>query len=96
MRAADAWLRSTCWQNRRSTRLTEDLDCYGERLAPAAALDDIVAEVAKAARPHLPLVVALEGSRSLAQGPLSPLLDLVELDRGVRACLRFQPPDNAQ
>ena len=47
MGAADAWLRSTCWQNRRSTRLTEDLDCYGERLAPAAALDDIVAEVAK-------------------------------------------------
>ncbi|GGG70395.1 hypothetical protein GCM10011415_17480 [Salipiger pallidus] len=47
MRKANAWRRSTGWQNRRSTRLTEDLDGDAVRHA-AAALDELVAEMAVA------------------------------------------------
>ncbi len=43
-RRPEDWLRSVYWQNLRSMRITEEFDTYRARLAPAARLDEVVAE----------------------------------------------------
>ncbi|SDE60193.1 hypothetical protein SAMN04488105_105211 [Salipiger thiooxidans] len=86
-RAPEPWLRSTWWQNLRSTRLTADLDRYSETLAEGADLGRVVQEVAEAVAPCPVTSVALEDSRTRTEGPLAPLLDLTGLDPEARAAL---------
>ncbi|APX23055.1 MAG: hypothetical protein CML50_01690 [Rhodobacteraceae bacterium] len=95
-RERDAWLRSTWWQNLRSTRLTLDLDRYAEELAGAVDLEAIVAEVAVRVGPAQVASEPLETSRSRREGPLAPLLDLVALPPEPRAALELRPPENVQ
>ncbi|EPX79553.1 hypothetical protein Salmuc_05493 [Salipiger mucosus DSM 16094] len=95
-RGAPDWLRSSWWQSLRSTRLTEDFDTYARRLAPAADMAAVVAEV-QAALPDAQVTsVPLERSREMPQGPLTPLLDLAGLGQAVRDTLEVPGPVNAQ
>lgn len=95
-RARDPWLRSTWWQNLRSTRLTEDFDNYAERIAPAADLPAVVAEVRDAVSPYVVRDMALEDSTTMPEGPLSPLLDLLPVPPRMRRRLTLLDPENVQ
>ncbi|MDU8912947.1 hypothetical protein [Aestuariicoccus sp. MJ-SS9] len=91
-----AWLRSTWWQNLRSTRLTEDLPTYTAKIAAAADLPAILRDVAEAVAPATVAALPLEDSTKDPFGPLTPLLDLVQLPDAARAALTVLPPENQQ
>ena len=95
-RAREPWVRSTWWQNLRSTRLTEDFDTYAARIAAAADLPAVVAEVAQAVAPARVEHVALEDSRDMPQGPLTPILDLLPVPPRMRRRMALLPPANVQ
>ena len=95
-RDSDTWLRSTWWQNLRSTRLTDDLDRYATRPEVATDLMQTVSAVAEAVAPARVVSEPLDLSRDRPEGPLTPLLDLVALDPEIRAALTMLPPVNAQ
>ena len=95
-RDSDTWLRSTWWQNLRSTRLTDDLDLYATRPEVATDLDRIVEAVANAVSPARVMSESLDVSRARREGPLAPLLDLLGLLPEVREALTILPPVNAQ
>ena len=95
-REREAWLRSTWWQNLRSTRLTDDFAAYSSRFDAARSLDDILEEIAEDVAPARVTSFLLEDASSLPLGPLDPLitlLELADLDRGAVAVL---PPENVQ
>ncbi|KAA8616274.1 hypothetical protein [Salipiger aestuarii] len=94
-RAPDPWLRSTWWQNLRSTRLTKDLDPYADDLPRAADLS-AVADAVRAAVTAQVVTTPLEDSAARPEGPLAPLLDLTDVPADVRAALGIPPPVNAQ
>ncbi|KMK68762.1 hypothetical protein [Puniceibacterium sp. IMCC21224] len=95
-RSADAWLRSTWWQNLRSTRMTRDLDDYARTIAAAADHSAILQDVASAVAPDAVTCQPLEETGALPQGPLTPLLDLLGIDAATRATLTVLPPNNVQ
>ena len=95
-RGRESWLRSTWWQNLRSTRLTLDFDAYAVQVAGAADLHAVLAEVADAVAPATVTALSLEESSAMPQGPLTPLLDLVDLHDVTRSKLRLLPPENVQ
>ena len=95
-RDSDTWLRSTWWQNLRSTRLTDDLDLYATRPEVATDLTGTVEAVAKAVAPARVMSESLDLSRDRREGPLAPLLDLFALVPEIRDALAILPPVNAQ
>ncbi|MGR3379000.1 hypothetical protein [Salipiger abyssi] len=95
-RDRDSWVRSTWWQNLRSTRLTEDIDLYAERIGKASDLPQIVATVAEVVAPVRVVAERLENSRERREGPLAPLLDLIDLPPEPRDSLEILPPENVQ
>lgn len=95
-RGRDRWLQSTWWQNLRVTRLTDDLPRYSETVAAAADLPAVVAEVAAAVAPAQVASMPLEDSRETEFGPLTPVIDLLDLPSEVRARIETVPPENVQ
>lgn len=95
-RARDPWLRSTWWQNLRSTRLTKDFAAYGAQFDDARDLEDILEEVAVDVAPANVTSCPLETSSELPMGPLEPILALFDLPDLNRGALRALPPENVQ
>ncbi|MCR9156384.1 MAG: hypothetical protein NXH80_03985 [Rhodobacteraceae bacterium] len=95
-RKIDAWLRSTWWQNLRSTRLTDDFETYRSQFDAARSLDDILEEIAADVAPARVTSFPLEDATDLPLGPLDPLLTLLELTDLDRAGLTVLPPENVQ
>lgn len=95
-RGHDAWLRSTWWQNLRSTRLTDDLQAYSAQFDAARSLDDILEEIALDVSPARVTSFLLEDTADLPLGPLDPLLALLELTELDRTQLAILPPENVQ
>lgn len=95
-RAREDWLRSSWWQNLRSTRLTLDFDTYCQQIAAAADLDTVLDDIADAVAPDRVANCALEVSTLSEHGPLTPLLDLLDIPEVTRAKLRLLPPENVQ
>lgn len=95
-RDPEAWLRSTWWQNLRSTRLTTEFDAYSEEIGTAADMGAVLAEAATALAAAKVVGAPLEHSRDRPEGPLAPLLDLVGLPEGIREKLEILPPVNAE
>lgn len=95
-RAARDWLRSAWWQSLRGTRLVLDCDAYSAQFAAAAAFDTVLAAVADSVAPARIATCALEDSSERPQGPLTPLLDLVDMPQDPRATLDMLPPVNTQ
>ena len=95
-RAREPWLRSTWWQNLRSTRLTKDFAEYKAQFDEARELEDILEEVAVDIAPARVTSCPLELSTSLPMGPLEPILALFDLPDLDRTALRALPPENVQ
>ena len=93
-RNRDTWLRSTWWQNLRSTRLTLDYDAYAQSFDGADTLDDVLNEVAKDVAPAKVTSRALEEIGSGPLGPLDPVLDILDLPELDRFTLTALPPEN--
>lgn len=95
-RAADRWLRSAWWQNLRSTRITLDLDTYATRYREAAEFDTVLQAIADTVAPARVTALPLEASTALPHGPLTPLLDLLDIPDAMRTRLHDLPPENVQ
>lgn len=95
-RQREPWLRSTWWQNLRSTRLCLDFPDYAAQFEDARGLDDILAEVADDVAPAKVASEALEIATDRPLGPLAPLLDQLDVPRLDRAALTTLPPENVQ
>ena len=95
-RDREAWLRSTWWQNLRSTRLTEDFAEYCSQFDDARGLDDILTEIATDVTPARVTAFPLEKASDLPLGPLDPVLALLDLPELDHATLRALPPENVQ
>lgn len=95
-RNRETWLRSTWWQNLRSTRLTDDFQTYVGQFNEAHTLDDILEEIATDVSPARVTSFALEDSTDLPVGPLDPLLTLLDLEGLDRSTVRVLPPENVQ
>lgn len=92
-RNADDWLTSAHWEHVKSSNMTLDLDAFRDRYHRAAALDDMVAEIAS----RVPVKVhshALEDCKDLPLGPAAPLLDLCQIPLTVRSALVPVQPAN--
>ncbi|MDF1726740.1 MAG: hypothetical protein P1U53_03220 [Sulfitobacter sp.] len=92
-RAPGPWLRSAYWEHVKAASMTLDFDAFQARYAPAARLDEMVAEVAS----RLPVPVhscALEDCKDRSLGPAEPLLDLLDLPLDVQVELRPTAPSN--
>ncbi|WP_439521431.1 hypothetical protein [Marivita sp.] len=95
-RDRDTWLRSTWWQNLRSTRLTDDFATYSAQFDEARSLEDILIEVSNDVAPARVTSQRLEVSTDLPVGPLDPILSLLDLPDLKRETLRVLPPENVQ
>lgn len=81
---AEGWIESVHWQHVRTGTLTEPLATFRARMAAAADLDAVVAGIAAAV--EAPVSAApIEQTTQQAQGPATPLLDLMELPAAQRA-----------
>ena len=92
-RAPRDWMVSAHWEHVKSSSMTMDLDAFCARYPKAAALDDMVSEIAS----RVPVPVhahPLEACRDLALGPADPLFDLCDLPADVRASLQPVHPAN--
>ncbi|SHH97885.1 hypothetical protein [Marivita hallyeonensis] len=90
------WLRSTWWQNLRSTRLTLDFEAYQSQFDDAVGLDDILTEIATDVAPARVTSQRLEDIGQGPFGPLDPILDLLDITEPERLNLRALPPENVQ
>jgi hypothetical protein len=95
-RGRETWLRSTWWQNLRSTRLTQDFPDYASQFHEARDLADILDEVIADVAPAKVTSCPLEASSPMPLGPLTPLLDLLDLPDLDRDALVELPPENVQ
>ncbi|MFP7671980.1 hypothetical protein ACG74X_01355 [Marivita sp. S0852] len=95
-RDPDTWLRSTWWQNLRSTRLTQDFETYRATFEDARSFDDILNEVKEDVAPAHVTSQSLDMSKDVPLGPLQPVLDLIPLADFDPSCLTVLPPENVQ
>jgi hypothetical protein len=91
-----AWLRSTWWQNLRSTRLVQDFQSYCASFDEARDLEDILEEVSEDVAPAHVTSRKLEDATDMPFGPLEPILELLELPKLDRSSLKVLPPENVQ
>mgnify|MGYP000846023775 CR=1 FL=1 len=94
-RMAQPWLESVHWQHVRTGTLTEECADFCARMNGAAALDTIVAAIAEAASAPVQ-AVPIEASTQMAQGPITPLLDLMGLPEPARSGFRAQDRRNGR
>lgn len=95
-RAAEPWFRSAYWQILRSARRTEGPEDFARLFAAAADFNAVMAEIAKAVEPYPINAVALETLRDAPQGPMTPLLDLLDIPPETRAALAPAAPANVR
>jgi hypothetical protein len=94
-RTSEDWLTSAYWEHVKASSLTLDLEAFTARYAPAAKLDEMVAEITR----RLPCPVhhaALEDCQDLPLGPATPLLNLCNLPPDLMAQLTLPPPANTR
>ncbi len=89
-RAPEAWMRSCYAQHLRATRMTDDLATYMDWQRPQSDLSMQVAAIAAAVPSARVEQHALEDTRDLPHGPLTPLLDLAGVPQHIRD--KLPPP----
>ena len=87
-RNADGWLESCHMQHLRAVRMTLSLQEYKQAYADSARLDRIVDMVRLAVAPHRAEAVALEQCKDTPLGPLTPILDLLDISPELRRSQR--------
>lgn len=93
-RGADDWLKSCHTQHLRAVRMKQSLDEYKQGYAESARLDKIVDMVRLAVAPHRVEATALEQCKDTPLGPLTPILDLLDISSDLRGRLRPLPAAN--
>lgn len=88
------WLESLWWQNLRNTRLDIDLKKYRRQYETAADLDAVAKATAAQMQRATVEAVSLDITRTLPEGPMTPLLELLDLPDAVRSALTYGPPAN--
>jgi hypothetical protein len=88
------WVKSLWWQNLRNHRLDMDLPKYRRKTEAIADLDRVVRATGEAVARARVEAVSLDITQSLPEGPLTPLLELLELPSPPRGALLFGPPAN--
>lgn len=89
-----AWLESLWWQNLRNTRLDLDLKKYRRRNEKIADLDALAEATAAQLGRATVEAVSLDITRTLPEGPMTPLLELLDLPGAVRGAMLYGPPAN--
>lgn len=93
LRAPESWLKSCYAQHLRVIRMTDPWKLYAEAYRTSADLNAIADRV-QAQIGNVPLIrTQLEDSRSLALGPMTPLLNALDLPQDVQSTL--QAPNQA-
>lgn len=90
-RAPESWWPSVHWQNVRTGKLAESWETFSARMQGAEGLDATVAAVRQALGAVPVSAMALEESRTLPWGLITPLLDLMGLPEAERGL--FEPED---
>ncbi|TCS67512.1 hypothetical protein EDD52_101614 [Primorskyibacter sedentarius] len=94
-RQPDSWFASLYWQNLRSKRLTDDLPEFVKRHVEASKFDSLLADIRASVAPARVSSQRLDHTSGLPQGPLTPLLDLLDIAPGIRTALSVLPAVNA-
>ncbi|WP_299355061.1 hypothetical protein [uncultured Shimia sp.] len=93
-REASSWLTSCHTQHLRAVRMTMTTQEYIDAYADSARLDRIVDMVKIAVKPHRVETAPLERLTKMPLGPLTPILDLLDISPGIRRKLKPLPPAN--
>jgi len=89
-----AWLNSVYWQHVKAQHMTEDRDDFVERFRGAVDFDALLGEIADAVPGCRVAHETLERSSEMEFGPVTPILDLMDLAAPLRARLAPTPPAN--
>ena len=84
-----AWLRSCWWQNLRSSRMTLDFDVFCQQVESATDMETILKDTEISVAPCSVFSADLELLSELKYGPLTPVLDLLEVPATTRARLKM-------
>ncbi len=95
-RAAAGWIESLHWQLTRGGLVDEDHAAFDARIRPAADLAAQARAIAAAIAPDPLTHRALEDCHGLPEGPLTPILDLMDLPPALRAALADLTQANAR
>jgi hypothetical protein len=93
-RAADPWLDSLWRHHLLTHRLVEDVGAFAARLAGAADLTALAAEVQAAIAPVPVYTLSLDQAATHPQGPGGALLELIDLPEDLRLSLAPVPSAN--
>ncbi len=93
-RAPEDWLTSVYWQHVKTQAMCDELADFTERFRPVADLDAVVGAVRHALDGTRVEVAALEQTARMANGPATPILDLLGLPGPMRARIRPVPMAN--
>jgi hypothetical protein len=93
-RTAADWVWSAWRHHLMSHRMIEDWEVFAARMAPAADLAAMAAEVAEAIAPVPVFTLPLDEAMTHPQGPGGALLELIDLPEAVRASLIVVPEAN--
>lgn len=95
-RAAGPWFRSAYWQILRAARRVETPEEFARLFARAADFDSVTQKIADAVDPFVVQVADLEDFGTMTHGPMTPILDLLDIPQNVRDQLDPGPPANAR
>lgn len=95
-RGSEDWLQSLHWQLARTGTLGETGARFRKRMAPHADLAAMARRLADAVAPWPLDTLPLEEAAALAQGPVTPLLDLMGLGTDERTAFSPQERRNAR
>jgi len=94
VRGRSDWLDSVHGHLLRSIRLTDDLAEFRARFPDLPRLEDQARTIARAIAPVRVETAALEHTSLAPEGPVRPVLDLMEVPQDVRAKLKMAPRAN--
>lgn len=93
-RDAETWLKSCHSQHLRAVRMTMTTERYKELFAESAHLGRIIDMVRLAVKPHRVETARLEEIGTLPLGPVTPILDLLDISPALRDKLQPVPVTN--
>ena len=93
-RSPQPWLKSCHSQHLRAVRMTKSAAEYAETFAASAELDRIIDMVRLAVVPHKVATASLEDIGDLPLGPVTPILDLLEISQDLRNQMTLVPATN--
>ena len=95
-RLPEPWFRSAYWQILRSARRVEGPEEFAKLFEQAADFDSVTQAVAEAVDPFPVQIATLEDLTDMPQGPMTPILDWLNIPDDICARLDPGPPANSK